>query len=96
MSTLSFAKYGMFIYTQWPVIDNNTLRKIGFYDFPIIFAQFDLLSKIVTERNERIADSGNEAEIQPIVLPFCLFNSKYRDSFTIYQKSSPVLCLFFL
>ena len=27
MSTLSFENYGMFIYTQRPVIDANTLRK---------------------------------------------------------------------
>ena len=51
MSTLSFAKYGMFISTQRPVIDANTLR-IFFYDFPILFAQFDLLSKNLTERSE--------------------------------------------
>ena len=49
MSTLSFAKYGLFIYTQRPDIDANMLEKIGFYDFPILFAQFDLLSKNLTE-----------------------------------------------
>ena len=43
MSTLLFAKYAMLIYT---------LRKIGFYDFPILFAQFELFSKILTERVE--------------------------------------------
>ena len=52
MSTLSITKYGMFIYTQRPVIDAYTLRKNGFYDFPILFAQFDLLNKTLTERNE--------------------------------------------
>ena len=52
MRTLSFAKYGMFIYTQRPVIDANTLRKNGFYDFLILFAQFDLLSKHLTERSQ--------------------------------------------
>ena len=51
MSTLSITKYGMFIYTQPLVINANTLKN-GFYDFPIIFAQFDLLSKNLTERNE--------------------------------------------
>ena len=46
MSTLSSTKYGMFIYTQRPVIDVYTLRKkVFFYDFLILFAQFDLLSK---------------------------------------------------
>ena len=57
MSTLSITKYGLFIYTQRPAIDANKLRKTGFYDFPILFAQFDLLSKILTERNERLAES---------------------------------------
>ena len=52
MSTLSFAKYDMFIYTQRPVIDANTRRKNGFYDFPILFALFDLLSKYLKERSD--------------------------------------------
>ena len=42
MSTLSFATYGIFIYTQRSVIDASMLRKNGFSDFPIVFAQFDL------------------------------------------------------
>ena len=52
VSTVSITKYGMFIYTQRPVIDANTLRKNGFYDFPILFPQFNLLSQNLTERNE--------------------------------------------
>ena len=45
VSTLSFANYGMFIYTQRPVIDANTLRKnIYFLIFLFPFAQYDLLS----------------------------------------------------
>ena len=44
LSSLSFANYGMFIYTQRPVIDANMLRKNVFSDFPFPFAQFDLLS----------------------------------------------------
>ena len=54
MSTLSFAKYGLFIYTQRPVIDANTLRKKKsfFYDFPILFAHFDQLSKNLAEISE--------------------------------------------
>ena len=89
MSTLSFAQYGLFIYTQWPVIDFNTLRKNWIYDFSILLAQFDLLSKNLTERSERLAESENDVEIQPNFLSFCLFNSKYSDSFTIYHKPSP-------
>ena len=89
MSTLSFANYGMFIYIQRPVIDANTLRKNEFSDFPILFAQFDLLSWNLTERSERFAESENEAETRPVFLSFCLFNSKYRDSFAIFHKPSP-------
>ena len=44
MSTLSITKYGLFIYNQQPVINANTLRKNGFYDFPILFVLFDLLN----------------------------------------------------
>ena len=51
MNTLSFAKYGMFIYPQRPVIEAITLRKNGLYDFHILFAQFDVLSKNLTERS---------------------------------------------
>ena len=77
MSTLSFAKFGMFIYTQRPYIDTNTLRNKVFYDFPFFFAKFDLLSKNLTERRERLVESGDEAETPPVFLSFCLFNSKY-------------------
>ena len=52
MSTLSFANDGLFIYTPWPVIDANTLRKKGLCDFHILFAQFDLLSNNLTEGSE--------------------------------------------
>ena len=52
MSAFSFAKYGMFIYTQRPVIDANSLRRNGFNNFPILFAHFDLLSKNLTERSK--------------------------------------------
>ena len=45
-------KYGLFIYTQRPVIDANMFIKNWINDFPILFAQFDLLSKNLTERNE--------------------------------------------
>ena len=48
VSILSFAKNGIFIYTQLPVIDANTL-KLDFMIFSILFAQFDLLSKNLTE-----------------------------------------------
>ena len=51
MNTLSFAKYGMFIYPHRPIIAANMLRKNGLYDFHILFAQFDLLSKNLTERS---------------------------------------------
>ena len=62
MSKLSFTKYGRFIYTERPVIDAYMRRKNGFHDFPILFAQFDLLTKNLTERSERLAECGNEEE----------------------------------
>ena len=52
----------MFIYTQRPVIDANMLRKNGFYEFPILVAQVDLLSKNLTGRSEWLAESWNEVE----------------------------------
>ena len=64
-------------------------EKNGFYDFPILFAQFDLLSKNLTERNDWLAESWNEVETWQGFLLFCLFNIKYCDSFTIYHKPSP-------
>ena len=53
MSTLSFAKYGMFIYTQRPVIDAKNFFS---YDFPIPFAQLDLLSKNLTKGKQHVYD----------------------------------------
>ena len=50
----------MFIYTQRSVIDASTLRKNGFSDFPIVFAQFDLLSENLAERSERFEESDHE------------------------------------
>ena len=82
MSTLLFASYGMFIYTQRPVLN-------GFYVFPILMAQFVLYSKNLTERSEWLAESGNEADTQADYLSFCIFISKYRDSFTIYMYRKP-------
>ena len=55
----------------------------------ILFEKFGLLSKILTERGECLAEMGIEAVTQPIFLPFCPFNSKYCGSFTIYYKPSP-------
>ena len=67
------------------------LEKNVFYDFPIFFAQFVLLSKNLTERSECFVERRNEAEDLPVFVPFCLFNSKYHDSFTIYHNPSPCL-----
>ena len=45
-STLSFAKYGLLIYTPWPVIEANTLRKDSGNEAEIqpIFCHFVLLT----------------------------------------------------
>ena len=36
MSSFSYARYTRFIFTKWPVIDANTLRKNEYYDFRIV------------------------------------------------------------
>ena len=59
---VSFAKYGLFLYTQRPARDANTLRTNWILSFFISFAQFDLLSKDVTEGSEWLAERCNEAE----------------------------------
>ena len=41
--------FTIFTYTGRSVTVANTLRKNGFYDFPIVFVQPDLLSKNLTE-----------------------------------------------
>ena len=41
------------------------LRKNGYYNISILFAQFDLFSKNLTEKSETLAGSGNEAEKIP-------------------------------
>ena len=51
---------------------------IEIYDFPILFAQFDLLSKHLTERSVRPAESGNDAETRSISVSVYPINSKYR------------------
>ena len=87
MSILPFAIYGEL---QRPVIDaSKHSEKVAFMILIILFAQFDLLSMILIERSEWLAETEKEAVTQPIFLSFCLFNSKYRDSFTIYRKPSP-------
>ena len=52
MADLKDGKIWPVIYTQRPVIDAKTLGKNVYYDFPIRFAQFDQLSKNLTERRE--------------------------------------------
>ena len=55
-------------------------QKNGFYDFHIVFAKSDLLNKNLTERSECLAESGNEAVIQQVLLSF-------------KQKASRFICL---
>ena len=60
------------------LIDANTLGKNGIYDFAIVFAQSDRLSKNWTEIWERHAESGKPSE-DPTHFPIILsLNSKYN------------------
>ena len=61
------------------VIDAITLRKNGFYDFPIVFAQSGLLSN---------GCQREVGDLQKVEKLFCLLNGIYRDYFTKYHKHS--------
>ena len=49
MSTLSFAKYGLFIYTQQPVIDAIRLRNKKRYDSELPYQRPDLIEVMENE-----------------------------------------------
>ena len=78
MNSFPFARYIRFIYTS--TLERSEIN--GFYDF-LVFVQSDLLSKNLTEKSERLAESGNEAVTQQV-----FYLSFYRDSFTKYHKPS--------
>ena len=68
----------------------NALRKNGFYDFlyslcAVRFVKQDFgRGKRVTRKKRKQGETG------PVFLSFCLSNSKYRDTFTIYHELSPL------
>ena len=73
MSTLSFTKYRMFVYTQ-------RYEKMEFMIFLIPLRSLTCKASI-----EQVTESEKEAVTQPNLMSFYLFNSKNRDSFTIYH-----------